>query len=535
MNEAGLEPDNREGPVFPDRAVLLDVSRGRVPRLSALFDFVELISGLGYNQLTFNIEHTFACPKHPKIGQGHDPLTQDEMKELDAFSKERKVEIIPFQQSLGHLLGIVSLPEYRHLAYDRELNWSLDPSKEDTYKLLADLYDAQIEVTSSSLFHVGCDEPFDIIKKFDPDRFGGRAPGSVIRDHLIRLHGMLKERGKTMMAWADAVLAHPEVLPDLPDDLILCHWSYGSGALEGPDHYRPGLEKIAEAGLPFYACTCSWSLMKIFPDLAVMKANHDGFLPEAKRLGAQGMMITIWGDMGHMNLAGLESCPLAYGAQRKMEKDAFLDLAREMDRVNRIIQGPAGMGGVGFLLLFSEPLDTAFSDAAVKDYRRAAKDIMKSVDRARVLLMELEESDAPLRSLWLDHYLPVAQMELLAVKLSLVADLKKNWPDNACPKSAKKMESFASQCREAAQRVSACLMLLESRWLISSKESDLEINRIRHRRLIRAWISRAEEFESYAEKSRAGEAPPALETILKESPSGYAFNVLEEMGLLGLL
>ncbi|HUT54211.1 MAG TPA: family 20 glycosylhydrolase [bacterium] len=546
----------QDRPALPSRAVLLDISRGRVPRLSALKEFTDLIVALKYNQLLFNIEHVMDCPARPEIGAGRGALVPSELKELDNYAHDRCVEIIPFQQSLGHLRGIVSLPEYRGLAYDSELLWSLDPAKAGTYELLADLYDTQISATRSSLFHAGCDEPFDIMKKHDPARFGGRTLGAVVRDHLIRLHGMIQDRGRTMMAWADAVVAHPEIIPDLPQDLVLCHWLYGSGNLEDPDHYRPGLEAIASAGLPFYACTSSWSLMKIFPDLAVMRANHESFIPLAKKMGAEGIMLTIWGDMGHMNLTGLETYPLACAARHAWEDSpdpaadigrayagtVFRDrdglaagLALTLDRVNSILKGPAGMAGVGFLLFFAEPLSTAFSDATVKDYSAAAAELKEVIRKARDILAQLEERDTPRRRLWLDHHLAALQIELLARKLSLAAFLKSGWPAGAGESASRFMEDAAARCRDAAQLVCGCLALLESRWLAQNRESDLEVNRTRYRRLISAWLARAVEFRRYAEKIRGGENPPPLDSVLLTPPSGYSFNPLLEMGLIGLL
>jgi hypothetical protein len=539
----------QDRPALRSRAVLLDISRGRVPTLSALKELTDLIATLKYNQLTFNIEHAMACPSRPEIGAGRGALSPAELKELDDYAFERCVEVVPFQQSLGHLRGIVSLPEHRGLAYDPDLLWSLDPAKPGTYELLADLYDTQISVTRSSLFHAGCDEPFDIMKKFDPSRFSGRSLGAVVRDHLIRLHGMLKDRGRTMMAWADAVVAHPEIIPDLPRDLALCHWLYGSGNLEGPEHYRPGLETIASSGLPFYACTCSWSLMKIFPDLAVMRANHNAFIPLSKQMGAQGMMLTIWGDMGHMNLTGLETYPLAYGARHAWEdapdpgadvgpayawtvfrdqSGAAAELALTLDRVNEVLKGPAGMAGIGFLLLFAEPLDKNILATNVPPlgFANFGSELISLADKAKSILATMENESCSRRSLWLDHYLPVKQLEILGRKIRLIGML-----DN----SQEAVASAAKECDEISSSVAECFQILESRWLVENREADLEINRSRYRKLIAAWRARAEQFISWAEKIKRGEKAPSLDRIILTQPSGYSFNPLQEMGLIGLL
>lgn len=557
----------QDRPALPYRAVLLDVSRGRVPRLSALQDFVDLIAILKFNQLTFNIEHTFACPQHPEIGQGHDPITPEEMKELVDYAEQRHVDVIPFQQSFGHLHYLLEVPAYQHLAYDPEKRWSLDPRAPESYDLLRDLYRSQLAVTRSKFFHVGCDEPFDLIKRFDSARFSGRSLGQVVRDHLLKLHQIITGQGKTMMAWADPVIAHPEILPDLPDDLVLLHWMYGTGNLEGPEHYRPSLEILANSKRPFYVCTATWSFMKIFPDLAVMKKNHDSFVPEAKTAGAQGLMATIWGDMGHMNLPGLEPYPLAYAARHgwedRTQQDRDFDralawtvyrdpsgssaeLSTTLDQVNSLLHGPAGMAGVGFLLLFSEPLTAGVLSPEVADLEQCASDLAAAAWKAQLALTRLETGRAMRRSWWRDAYLAADQMEVLAKKLELIALLKTQWDstrelvakENSPETMAQALalaRDAATGCEEIAMRIAQVFMRLEHRWLMSSKPSDLAVNQERYRKLTEAWLARAQEFSAYAEDLANAKPLPPLLQILLRSPSAYAFNPLQEMGLLGLI
>jgi len=538
----------KDRPRISHRAALLDLSRGKVASLASMMELVDLLAALKFNQLTFNIEHVFHCPKHPEIGKGHDRVTREEMERLVEYAAGRHVEIIPFQQSLGHMRHTVSLKKYKGLAYDPELQWSLDPSNKKIHSLLADLYDAQIEATTSRIFHVGCDEPFDMIKRFDKKKFGGRPIGKVIRDHLIVLHQMLAERGRTMMCWADAVLAHPEILPDLPDDLILCHWLYGSGALEGPEHYRAGLETIAGRGLPFYACTCTWSLMKPHPDLEVMRANHEGMIGEAKRQGAIGAMATIWGDMGHMNPIGLEDYPLALAARHFWE-DAPVpeadfgkayswtvchdsaglaaELAETADEVNRLVAGPAGLAGVGMIQLFNEPLSTALLDAPDGGLGPLAAKLGVLAKKVRDLLDKVLATKTSRKNSLSDYELAAAQIDYLADKFEVIGMVEDAWPGP----SPDRLKELAGLMDEMAYRTEDLLALLERRWLASAKPSGLSVNRKRYGRLAKAWRARAKQFVDLAE----GGKPPELSGVLASGPEGYQFNMLDEIGLAGLL
>jgi len=53
----------RDWPDFARRGVMLDVSRGRVPKLETLLDLAEKLAGLKINELQLYTEHTFAYRK----------------------------------------------------------------------------------------------------------------------------------------------------------------------------------------------------------------------------------------------------------------------------------------------------------------------------------------------------------------------------------------------------------------------------------------------------------------------------------------
>ena len=66
-----------DSPDFPNRGVMLDVSRGKVPTLQTLFQLVDLLSGLRYNQLQLYFEHPFAYSKHAEVWMNVSPLTAE--------------------------------------------------------------------------------------------------------------------------------------------------------------------------------------------------------------------------------------------------------------------------------------------------------------------------------------------------------------------------------------------------------------------------------------------------------------------------
>ena len=55
----------RDAPALRRRGFLLDISRGRVPRVGTLKSLIELLSRLRYNELLLYTEHTFLFDKAP--------------------------------------------------------------------------------------------------------------------------------------------------------------------------------------------------------------------------------------------------------------------------------------------------------------------------------------------------------------------------------------------------------------------------------------------------------------------------------------
>jgi len=548
-----------DAPALRWRGLLWDVSRGQVPTLETLKTLVDFLASLKMNLLTFNLEHTFAFARHPAIGRGRDPLTPEEIRELAAYAHPRQVEVVPAQQSLGHLFQVLQLPEYRGLAYDETALWSLDPAQEESYRLLEDLYEDLIPCFDSKFFNVCCDEPFDLSRRFDSNRFGGRTFPRVYLDHLLRLKAILDRRGKTMMVWGDMLLSHPELLEKLPKDIIVLDWKYGSGALEGPEHYRQTVEPIQKAGLKFMTCTCTWNLMKIFTNLDLLAQNHRAFIPEGLARGSLGNIVTHWGDLGHMSLLGPTLPALALAAEwswaGQERNEADLDRAgswalfgdeegrvgtmmRRLHEVNHILAGPAGLADVAFIAFFDEPLGGDFlrgmADPAVK--AKALNDLADQAEAELKLLLE-----KPLRNRrWLnDLELPVLQIRILSKKIALLARFNLDYPSLAAAGKGMVEEVLAALdwgYSELQELYGVAAHSLERRWLDQAKRSDLELNLRRFARAAQACAKRSEQLHKILSDFQGGSPLPGwLEVIDGPEFKEAKFDSLAEMGIKHLL
>ncbi len=103
-------------PDFPARGVMLDISRDKVPTLTTVMELIDRLSTWKINQLQLYMEHTFAYRQHPVVWAKASPFTGQDILELDRYCRERHVELVPNQNSLGHMERWLKHPAYHDLS-----------------------------------------------------------------------------------------------------------------------------------------------------------------------------------------------------------------------------------------------------------------------------------------------------------------------------------------------------------------------------------------------------------------------------------
>ena len=297
----------RDWPMLPYRGLMLDVSRRKVPTLATLKQLAEELSHYKLNVLQFYTEHTFQFPHHPKIGASCGSLSNQDILELDSFCRARHVELMPNLQSFGHARNTLLIPEYQHLA-ETELLWTLSPAFEETYTLLDELYADMLPAFTSTTFNVDCDETYDLgqgASKALADEIG---VGRVYLNHILRVRELAARYGRRIQIWGDILLHHPELIGELPDDVVLLDWHYHPA-----DEY-PTVETFAEAERRFWVCPGVGSWNSIFPRLYGANVNIRNLVRDGVAAGAEGMLNTDWGDHGHYQPLGLSWYGYVFGA-----------------------------------------------------------------------------------------------------------------------------------------------------------------------------------------------------------------------------
>jgi len=350
----------RDRPDFPRRGVMLDVSRGRVPKLATLLELVELLADFKINEFQLYTEHTFAYRRWKSVWQSGGALTGADLRALDARCRTLGIELVPNQNSFGHLRHFLEHPRLKKLAEVAEpyeaasgdflrRPSTLAPNHPGTLPFLGQLYDELLPNFSSKWFNVGCDETWDLGRGQSRELCARRGQGRVYLDFLNAIHREVSRRGRRMMFWGDIILHHPKLIPELPRNALALNWGY-----EANHPFAQEAVRFARSKIPFYVCpgTSTWMTLIGRHDNAL--ANLRAAARAGKKFGAGGYLITEWGDGGHPQPPAVSYLPFLAGAALSWCAKNFAEprltrvLSRDVfaDPTGRLARTAAALGRV---------------------------------------------------------------------------------------------------------------------------------------------------------------------------------------------
>lgn len=319
----GLLPALRidDGPDYPVRGVYHDISRGKVPTRDTLLELVRMLAHYKINHLQLYLEHTFAFARHPDIWAGADPLTADDIRAIDDDAARHHIELVPSLSTFGHFYTALVSPRKHHLNelpidasqlafswWDRMGHYTLDARQDESLALVREMILELRPLFRSRFFNLCCDETFDLGKGRNAAEAARRGTGRLYLDFLKKLIRVVREADATPMFWGDIVGNHPELVRELPRDVVALDWDYSA------DLHDTKSRLFRKARVPFYACpgVCGWD--RWINDLDTATENILGFARRGRRDGAAGLLNTDWGDRGHINSLGNSAHGMLLGA-----------------------------------------------------------------------------------------------------------------------------------------------------------------------------------------------------------------------------
>lgn len=300
----------RAAPAFPNRGIMLDVSRGKMPTLDYLKQLIGVLADLKYNILQLYSEDKLALKNHRLVGSLTGAYTEAQIRELDAFARERFVELQPCIQTFSHMHGLLRLPGYTHLA-ENDVLFSFAAGKEAVYDYLEDVFRETLPWFSSNTLNINLDEAYDLGSGFSKAQVDALGKGQVLLNHINRVIGIARKYGaEKILLWGDFAARYPELIRQLPENTVIMDWNYN------PLPSFPSLEVFQKAGRPYWAAGGVSTWNSIFPRVYNSYTNLIGFSCEAYKRGAAGFLVTDWGDYGHHQPLALSLYGYMIGAQQ---------------------------------------------------------------------------------------------------------------------------------------------------------------------------------------------------------------------------
>lgn len=222
-------------------------SKHHQERFETLKEYLDRAAEFKINAIGWEIEDKFAYQRHPVIG-APGAFTRQQVQELQRYALERHIEIIPLIQGPSHMAYVLKHPVFAHLREDIRNNYMICPSREESWKLIFDMYDEILEATpGGKYFHVATDEAYFLgdgkaCGCAEKAKDGGRS--RLFVEFMKKTSEYLEARDRKVMFWGEDPLEVRDI-PKLPPMLI--------DAVAGSDEDEILAEKARGIRLMIYA------------------------------------------------------------------------------------------------------------------------------------------------------------------------------------------------------------------------------------------------------------------------------------------
>jgi hexosaminidase len=250
---AGVHIEDR--PRFPWRGLMLDVCRHWMP-VEVVKRNLDAMAAVKLNVLHWHLSEdqgfrveSKRYPRLHELGSNGDYYTQDQIREIVAYARDRGIRVIPEFDVPGHSTAwFLGYPELASAPGPFTLGGRassvMDPSKESTYTFLDGFIGEMAQLFADPFYHIGGDEvsarawnQSDSIQAFAKEHGLKDAPAIQVYFNQ-RLLKIVQKYGKTMVGW-DEIL-----VPGLPTDAVIQSWR--------------GQKSLSEAASKGYRGILSW-------------------------------------------------------------------------------------------------------------------------------------------------------------------------------------------------------------------------------------------------------------------------------------
>ena len=313
LNKEIYNLDIYDYPQTKVRGYMLDISRDKVASVETIKKVIDLMADLKMNHFELYVEgFSFEYKSFKKYLLKDGYIKVKEYLEIQEYCKKRFIDFVGNVNGFGHMAKWLELDDFKDLAVapDGIFLWgrwrkptTLNPLDDRSINLVKKIYKDIIPLTTSEFFNMNFDEPFEL----GHGRTEGMDRGDLYIDYMTKAYNEIKKYKKIPLIWGDVLLKHMDKLDRLPKDMVFIDWGYDSNY---PFDRHAKVLKSKDIKFMTAPGTTSWcSFLGRYLDwheniLNACLANY--------HYGGEGVLLTDWGDFGHLQFLPVSYAPLMY-------------------------------------------------------------------------------------------------------------------------------------------------------------------------------------------------------------------------------
>jgi len=518
----------RDWPALRYRGLSVDISRGPILTEARMEELIRTAAEFKLNMLSFYMEHVFPYRHTPLVAPAGGEFPPDLAQRLSAYARRYHVELVPQQQTFGHLHHMLKFERYAELA-EVPHGFVITPESQGTYEWIREVALQLAASFPGSFMHIGSDETWELGEGRSRLRAEQIGVGNVYAKHMQRVAEMLRPLKRRLMFWGDIALRHPELIPDLPRQLIAMSWIYSP-----KEDYSFYITPFKKAGLQFFVCPGLNNWNRVFPNVSDALANINNFVRDGKRLGALGMLNTHWADDGEALLGDnwygiLFSAAAAWQPgdvdQRRFRAafdwvfyrnpdQTFADMISRLDQVHKKLRS-TGVGDASTRLFWLDPFSrsgaalTARIHPVASEVRLLAEGVLEELENKEVQARRHRHTVDSLR-------LAAKRLDYLGMKVQFghrIGELYRGALAKESPHGLSRINStngFVQDLRDYANELKA---LYRAAWLNENRPYWLDNVLVRYDFEVLQWVGRSSLFREALEQYAATKRLPQPEEL----------------------
>ena len=493
---------------YPDiqhRGYYFDQTRGRVLTLDALKKLADKLCRYKINELQLYVEHTYLFSGFSEMWRDETPLTAEEIMELDAYCRERSIELIPSLSSFGHLYTLLSTKSYGELCelenswqqpfsfLDRMRHHTVNVTDERVLPLIKGMLEEYLNLFTTDKFNFCADETFDLGKGKASALAEEKGVHRIYIDYMKELCDFLVKKGKIPMFWGDVIGEMPELIKELPEQVVCLTWGYA------PDQRENESRKMAELGANQYLCPGVQGWNHWINRIEDAYKNIRRMCSYAHKYAAMGVLNTDWGDYGHVNCPEYSVPGMIFGGafSWNQEMPEFEEICRQVsvteyhDASEKLVELLCGISECAAFDWFDAVIfyekeelgeqEVGLTGRALRLDQETAEEMNAALERLNVLVKEsarnmdscsreiLQTIDMTVQGLMIWNEIGALVMENRAE--AACGDKMMLWKEAA--EGLRGCGEGVEKCEELAARLEIWFMHYKSLWRRSSREGDL--------------------------------------------------------------